>query len=126
MKRVLKVIFGWFKRYLSVSFATALIVAFLLWGAVKLGHTYVTDTEFDVVLAEQSANCTAMVEGTGYQILKFQFATRSGVVIERSDVRITYPKADSAIIQRSSLLKTMSSKYNDIKIVSIESIGVLK
>ena len=127
MKRVWNYIVINFKIVFSTTFVVSLFVAIVLWVGIKLGDTYTTKTNFAILLNDQSVQCSVTIEGSGYQIIKFKNNVRTGVVIERSEVRLRRITADSLIIEPTSLQRTLASRYYDgIKILSVLSIDNLK
>ncbi len=110
------------KKFLLSPFLIALTISFLLWYIAKLNHTYTTNLNVNVEVADQTIKSDCVVEGGGTNLFGYKMSFGHKLNIPIRELRYTLNETqDSITIDIASISRALSVKYSDIKIVSIDA-----
>lgn len=122
METVLK----WLRRYVSPVFLVLLLASFILWYIAKLSYSYTTEQTVRISIADQPLEVPCVVEGVGTNLFGYQVYMNKRLRIPLEEVKVTRSEAEGRsdwyVIDPPSLQKALSTRFSDIKIISVGEI----
>ena len=137
------------RAYISPIFLALLAVSFTLWYISKLSHPYTTDFNIKVTIDDERIEVPCVVEGKGSTLFGYSFYASRRVSIPLSELKykvVEVPASEvesadgktpaddaaetpakpqmvrKARITPESMLKALSVRFSDVKIVSMGAI----
>jgi hypothetical protein len=106
---------------ISPVFLVLLLSSFVLWYATKLGENYDIEMPLNVRIDGQKYRVTAEVQGKGSTLLAQRLSLKSKISIKLTELkaRKSPDSPNTLIITPESLIRAISSKTNDLKVVQI-------
>lgn len=126
MERLLK----WLHRYVSPVFLMLLVASFILWYIAKLSYTYITEQTVRVNISDQTIEVPCVVEGVGTNLFGYRVYVNKTLRIPIEELRTTPSTEpgheDRLVIDPQSLQKALSTRFSDIRIISVGEIPELE
>ena len=120
----------WMRRYVSPVFLVLLLASFILWYIAKLNYTYITEQTVRISIADQPLEVPCVVEGVGTNLFGYQVYMNKTLRIPFEEIKTTCSTEEgheeNLIIDPQSLQKALSTRFSDIKIVSLGEIPELR
>ena len=124
MERV-KSFLKWLRSCISPGYVAMLVAAFILWYMTKLGETYTTEHEVEVVVEGQVLDVSCTIRGKGTNLIGYTLASKQ----KSFEIPATELSFDSSItdsegkkyrqISSSSMQHALSSRMPDIEVVGV-------
>lgn len=124
MERI-KIFLKWLRSCITPGYITMLVAAFILWYMTKLGETYTTDHDIEVVVDGQELDVRCTIRGKGTNLIGYTFASKSNSF----DVPAAELSFDGAItdndgrnyrqISSSSMQRALAARMPDIEVVAV-------
>ena len=116
----------WIHRYVSPVFLVLLAASFILWYIAKLNYTYTTEQTVRISIADQPLEVPCVVEGTGTNLFGYQVYMNKRLRIPLEEIKTQRSAEEGhegeSVIDPQSLQKALSTRFSDIKIVSLGEI----
>ena len=74
---MIKELYKQLRSYVSPTYVAMLFAAFVLWYIAKLGDTYTTDHEVDVVVDGERLNVACVIRGKGTNLIGYTLFSQS-------------------------------------------------
>ncbi len=110
------------RTWISPVFLLMLTASFILWYLAKLSYTYTTELDVCVMIEEQDIDVKCVVEGVGTNLFGYKLKRGEEVKIPISELRYQINETNNILqINPSSLSGSLSVRFSDIKIISIDT-----
>lgn len=124
MERV-KSFLKWLRSCITPGYVAMLFAAFILWYMTKLGETYTTEHEVEVVVDGQVLDVYCTIRGKGTNLVSYTFASKhKNFEIPATELSFDGAMTDSEgkryrQISSSSMQHALSSRMPDIEVVAV-------
>lgn len=126
LQAAMETLLKWMRRYVSPVFLVLLLASFILWYIAKLNYTYITEQTVRISIADQPLEVPCVVEGVGTNLFGYQVYMNKTLRIPFEEIKTTCSTEEghegNLIIDPQSLQKALSTRFSDIKIVSLGEI----
>lgn len=114
------------RRYVSPVFLALLVASFILWYIAKLSYTYTTEQHVRLSIDGQRIEVTCVVEGVGTNLFGYRVYMNKTLRIPLDEIKVERSREEGHenkyVIEPQSLQKALSTRFSDIKIISIGDI----
>ncbi len=114
------------RRYVSPVFLALLVASFILWYIAKLSYTYTTEQHVRLSIDGQRIEVTCVVEGVGTNLFGYRVYMNKTLRIPLDEIKVQRSREEGHenkyVIEPQSLQKALSTRFSDIKIISIGDI----
>ena len=114
------------RRYVSPVFLALLVASFILWYIAKLSYTYTTEQQVRLNIDGQRIEVTCVVEGVGTNLFGYRVYMNKTLRIPLDEIKVERSRAEGHetkyVIEPQSLQKALSTRFSDIKIISVGDI----
>lgn len=114
------------RRYVSPVFLALLVASFILWYIAKLSYTYTTEQQVRLNIDGQRIEVTCVVEGVGTNLFGYRVYMNKTLRIPLDEIKVERSREEGHenkyVIEPQSLQKALSTRFSDIKIISIGDI----
>jgi len=114
------------RRYVSPVFLALLVASFILWYIAKLSYTYTTEQQVRLNIDGQRIEVTCVVEGVGTNLFGYRVYMNKTLRIPLDEIKVQRSREEGHenkyVIEPQSLQKALSTRFSDIKIISIGDI----
>lgn len=114
------------RRYVSPVFLALLVASFILWYITKLSYTYTTEQHVRLNIDGQRIEVTCVVEGVGTNLFGYRVYMNKTLRIPLDEIKVERSREEGHenkyVIEPQSLQKALSTRFSDIKIISIGDI----
>lgn len=126
LQAAMETLLKWMRRYVSPVFLVLLLASFILWYIAKLNYTYITEQTVRISIADQPLEVPCVVEGVGTNLFGYQVYMNKTLRIPFEEVKTQRSTEEGhegkLIIDPQSLQKALSTRFSDIKIISLGEI----
>ena len=113
-------------RYVSPVFLALLVASFILWYIAKLSYTYTTEQQVRLNIDGQRIEVTCVVEGVGTNLFGYRVYMNKTLRIPLDEIKVERSREEGHenkyVIEPQSLQKALSTRFSDIKIISVGDI----
>ena len=114
------------RRYVSPVFLALLVASFILWYIAKLSYTYTTEQHVRLSIDGQRIEVTCVVEGVGTNLFGYRVYMNKTLRIPLDEIKVERSREEGHenkyVIEPQSLQKALSTRFSDIKIISVGDI----
>ena len=114
------------RRYVSPVVLALLVASFILWYIAKLSYTYTTEQQVRLNIDGQRIEVTCVVEGVGTNLFGYRVYMNKTLRIPLDEIKVERSREEGHenkyVIEPQSLQKALSTRFSDIKIISIGDI----
>ena len=114
------------RRYVSPVFLALLVASFILWYIAKLSYTYTTEQQVRLNIDGQRIEVTCVVEGVGTNLFGYRVYMNKTLRIPLDEIKVQRSREEGHenkyVIEPQSLQKALSTRFSDIKIISVGDI----
>lgn len=114
------------RRYVSPVFLALLVASFILWYIAKLSYTYTTEQQVRLNIDGQRIEVTCVVEGVGTNLFGYRVYMNKTLRIPLDEIKVERSREEGHenkyVIEPQSLQKALSTRFSDIKIISVGDI----
>lgn len=114
------------RRYVSPVFLALLVASFILWYIAKLSYTYTTEQHVRLSIDGQRIEVTCVVEGVGTNLFGYRVYMNKTLRIPLDEIKVQRSREEGHenkyVIDPQSLQKALSTRFSDIKIISVGEI----
>ena len=114
------------RRYVSPVFLALLVASFILWYIAKLSYTYTTEQHVRLNIDGQRIEVTCVVEGMGTNLFGYRVYMNKTLRIPLDEIKVEGSREEGHenkyVIEPQSLQKALSTRFSDIKIISVGDI----
>lgn len=124
MERV-KSFLKWLRSCITPGYVAMLFAAFILWYMTKLGETYTTEHEVEVVVDGQVLDVYCTIRGKGTNLVSYTFASKhKNFEIPSAELSFDGAITDSEgksyrQISSSSMQHALASRMPEIEVVAV-------
>ena len=114
------------RRYVSPVFLALLVASFILWYIAKLSYTYTTEQHVRLSIDGQRIEVSCVVEGVGTNLFGYRVYMNKTLRIPLDEIKVERSREEGHenkyVIEPQSLQKALSTRFSDIKIISVGDI----
>lgn len=121
---VFRCLWGMLMQYTSPVFLMLILLSTVMWYVAKLSYTYTTQIPIDVSVEDNHFRVYCMMEGSGYRLFAHRYILNDEVRLSLSDIEYAPSIKDKDLytINQFSLQNAISTRKNDIRVISIGDI----
>ena len=114
------------RRYVSPEFMELLVASDILWYIAKFSYTYTTEQHVRLSIDGQRIEVTCVVEGVGTNLFGYRVYMNKTLRIPLDEIKVQRSREEGHenkyVIEPQLLQKALSTRFSDIKIISIGDI----
>ena len=126
MKKYIDIFLRKLRRYVSPVFLALLVASFILWYLAKLSYTYTTEQTIRLSIDGQPVEISCVVEGLGTNLFGYRVYMNKTLRIPLDEIKVERSREEGHenkyVIEPQSLQKALSTRFSDIKIISVGDI----
>lgn len=131
MERV-KSFFKWLRSCITPGYVAMLVAAFILWYITKLGETYTTEHEIEVVVEGQQLEVSCTIRGKGTNLIGYTLASKQkSFEVPAAELSFDSATVDSEgkhyrQISSTSMQHALAARMPDIEVIAVGVIPPLE